>query len=127
MDSDEKVVYLANVLYIGGRERKGSRLNEKALSEVCRGIGAFYSDRSKAQALVESDGFEMQFAERLSDRIRNVEDMLFVAMADGVLQDDEQQVLADVGREAGLDMAILEKIVDETVARCAGLREGEIA
>ena len=127
MDSEEKVRYLANVLHICGRERSGRSLIEKALSEVCKGIGAFYSDRSKAQALLDSGSFEMQFTGRLSERIRNVEDMLFLAMVDGEIPADQQEVLTGVAREARLDMAILERIVDETAERCATLREGETA
>jgi len=53
--------------------------------------------------------------------------MLLVAMMDDELQEVEKQVLAQVAERAGLDMHILERIVNETVALRSHLKRDRVA
>ena len=81
--------YLANVLAVARADNVISDSELAAVEEVCTEVGGKKTDLKKAGRLVEADDFAPKPIGRFSDKVRNAEDMIYVALTDGDLRQDE--------------------------------------
>ena len=77
-------------------------LKDRLLEEIAKGIGAGYLETRNDLDLSGQKDFEVVFPVRLSDRIRNLEDMLLVAYCDKVLHDLENRIIIDFAKQIGI-------------------------
>ena len=89
MEDHEVVQYLANVLVVARADGSFGAREEAAMESIRLAIKAKKSELNKASKLAGSDDFILVPAGRYSERIRNIEDMIFVALLDGELADKE--------------------------------------
>ncbi len=93
MNDEETIKYLANIYYVVASDGEVERIEERVFEEIARDIRAGYLDRKEAMKLAESEGLQMHVAARLSDRIRNLEDMIFAAYCNGTLEPTEKKAV----------------------------------
>ena len=101
MEEYEVVQYLANVLIVARADGSFGAREDAAMESIRLAIKAKKSELNKASKLAASDDFILVPAGRYSERIRNVEDMIFVALLDGELADKETQVITKFAKKAG--------------------------
>jgi len=61
MNAEENAIYLANVLYMCEPTLDSDTAARRLFDDICTGIGARYSDRSKAKEILQADDFQMEF------------------------------------------------------------------
>jgi Zn finger protein HypA/HybF involved in hydrogenase expression len=95
MTNKEKLLYLSNVVFIAGTDHVISEAEAKAIEIVRQQIGASKSDLKKALHAVSHGSHQLTPFGRVSDKVRNLEDMIFVAISDGEISKSEKpEILA---------------------------------
>lgn len=117
MTEAEQIQYLANVFYVARSDGKVDPVEDKAVEQMAKDIGAGYFQTRKALDMAGQADFEVVFPARLSERIRNMEDMLFVAGRDLKLEEVEKEIVVDFARQIGVNQKQVDIIRRETRAR----------
>ena len=117
MTEAEQIQYLANMFYVARSDGKVDRVEDKAIEQMAKDIGAGYFQTRKALDMAGEADFEVVFPARLSERIRNMEDMLFVAGRDVKLEEVEKEIIVDFARQIGVSQKQVDIIRRETRAR----------
>jgi len=117
MKNEEAVRYLANIYHILASDSDVGRDEERLLEEVSREIGAGYPERRLAKELAKSQGIQTHVAARWSDRIGNLEDMIFAAYSNEVLEPAEKQAIVEYAKHLDIDQKQLNLIKQEAKRR----------
>jgi len=119
MNDEEKAKYLANLYHVVVADGDVDRVEERVFDEIRRDIRAGYLETQKAKEAAGNDGFEAELVGRWSERVANLEDMLFVAMCNGVVDPAEKSVIRQYARRLGIDQPQFDLIQQETKRRYA--------
>ena len=103
MKSEEAVRYLANIYLILSADGEVEREEKRLFEDIAREIRAGYSEQRKAAELAESQEVQTNVAARWSVRIGNLEDMIFAAYSNGVLEPSEKQAIVEYARHLEID------------------------
>ena len=117
MTEQEQIQYLANVFYVARADGRVDVAEDSSVEDMARGIGAGYLETRKALDLSAEKDFCVQFPPRLSDRIRNLEDMLYLAYCHQGLHDLEKGIIVDFARKIGITQEQLNLMRKEAKAR----------
>ena len=117
MDKSLIPQYLANVLAIARADNVIADSECTAVEEICAEVGGKKTDLKKAEKLAESDGFAPRPVGRFSDKVRNVEDMIYVSLTDGELGEDEIAKIIPFSKDVGLNQEIVDAMVVEGQTR----------
>jgi hypothetical protein len=118
MNDSDKVAYLANVLMVAFADNTLSPRESAALEEIRKSVDAKKSHLATAQKNVESGGYTMSRAGSFADQVRNLEDILFVALSDSELDPKESQLVSDYCQLIGVYQDQLDKIIADSSRRC---------
>ena len=91
MKKEDQVKYLANIFYLLLSDGEVETVEKRVYENIARDIGAGYLERKAAKESAESGLFNFQYVDRWSDRVRNLEDLLFAAFCNGVSNPDEKK------------------------------------
>ena len=94
--------YLANILFLFAKQEGARTHEEQVLKEVCQRLGATDVDLEEAKALCGRETFSIRPVGATMDRLRNLEDLLDVAFADGTLVHIEKQAIPQFAKDIGL-------------------------
>lgn len=119
MNKEEKVGYLANVYQLILSDGVVDRFEEKAFEEISKDIGAGYFERRSGMEAAREDGFEAKAVGRWSDRIKNLEDMLYAAICNGVVDAAEKRLIKEFGGQVGISQEQFEVVKQEARERYA--------
>ena len=117
MTQDQQIQYLANVYYIARADENFQVEEDYLLQDIAKSIGAGYLETRKALDLSIAQDFKVTFPARLSDRIRNLEDMLLVAYYDKKLQHMEKEIIVTYAKQLGINKSQFDIIREETKKR----------
>lgn len=121
MHDKEITTYLANVLYIAIQDGRLTSQELAALDEVRRLVGAERIHATEATRLVENSKFIPQGVGTFGAQVRNLEDMVFVGLADADLVAGEREAIEVFCEQIGLTQTQLDQIVREAQVRCSDL------
>ena len=117
MNGEEKAKYLANIYHLliadGGMER----VEERVFDDIRRDLRAGYTETRKAKELAQQQGYQVELVGRWSDRIANLEDMLFAAYCNGVFERTEQKAIQQYAKQLGINQTQFDVIKQETKRR----------
>lgn len=102
--------YLANLLAIAYADGALSAGEDAELNQVLTRIGASTRDLDTAFKLVAAGNYQGQLAGTYSEQVANLEDMMRVCMADGDIEDPEQQWITYFAGLIGLDQTQVDKL-----------------
>ena len=119
MNDEEKAKYLANLYHVVIADGDVDRVEERVFDEVRRDIRAGYLETQKAKEAAGKEGFQAELVGRWSERVANLEDMLFVALCNGVVDPGEKNAIRQYARRLGIDQAQFSVIQEETKRRYA--------
>lgn len=119
MNKEEKVAYLANIYYLLISDGGVDRIEETVFEGIRRDISAGYFETQEAMELARSEGYQVRLVGRWSQRISNLEDMLFAAYCNGVLERTEKKAIQQYASQLGIDQRQLDLIKEETKRRYA--------
>lgn len=117
MTREERVLYLSNVAQVAGADGKVSPREGEAIERVRKELGARKEELAEALRAVARGGHSIQAVGRFSDRVRNLEDMLLVAVCDGRFSGKEKPEVAAFAKEVGVSQAQLDRVLREAVQR----------
>ena len=117
MHPDDIAQYLANVMFVAGADGLLTPAEESALSNIAAEIGAKKRDIQNARARAIDRGFRPQPRGRYSQQIGNLEDMIFLALADGAVQDAETSAIVAFAREIGATQEEIDRVTAEAATR----------
>ena len=123
MNKEEKVQYLANVYYVLLADGQVDRIEERAFDDISRDIGAGYFERKDAMERAQQPEYQVRPMGRWSEQIRNLEDMLFAAYCNGVLDQAEKTAVKQYAARLGIDQKQLTHVVGQTKACYAEFKE----
>jgi uncharacterized tellurite resistance protein B-like protein len=119
MNKEEQVRYLANIYHLLMSDGAVDRIEEKVFEAISRDIGAGYFERKNAMELAGKEGYQPQLVGRWSQRIGNLEDMLFAAYCNGVLERTETKLITVYASQLGISQAQFDVIKDQARQRYA--------
>jgi len=117
MEADEAVIYLANILAIARANNLLSPKEESEIERIRSEIKARKKDLKDAEKLASEPDYQLTPIGRYSDRVRNIEDMLLVAMSDGELADSEKRHLTRFAKQIGITQEQIRMLLSETKGR----------
>ncbi len=120
MNSDEMGRYLANVLAVARSDGVLSPHEEEAIEDVRVEIRAKKTDLKNAQKLSQREDFRASPVGRYSDKIRNLEDMVFMSLVDGDLDSSEKEVIRTFAKQLNVSQDQINQIVSESKVRLRG-------
>jgi hypothetical protein len=126
MAKEDIVTYLANIVSASRAEGKINPLEEKALEEMCEGIGARRDDLEKALKAVGKGHYKPTPVGRFSDKVRNLEDMIYISVSDEKLPASQKKVILSFAKEIKVSQAQINEILYESKKRIK-LQRGEVS
>ena len=108
------VTYLANIIKISQMDGQLDPREQEAVGEICQRLHAKESDLAEAMKKVAEGGHALIPVGRFSDKVRNLEDMLFVAMSDGDLSKAEKEEMLTFVKTIMLNQEQVKIILNET-------------
>lgn len=117
MTDEDKIKYIANVAWISAVDGKVSPLEAKAIEDIRQEIGATESDLHKALTAVAQGSYQLSPVGRFSDNVRNLEDMIFVSLADGDFAKSEKAEVLSFAKSIKVTQDQLSEIVSASKQR----------
>lgn len=117
MEKEHQVRYLANTLKLAHADGMYADAEEQCLEKVRKSIGANKTEFKKALDIIADHEIDLLQLPKLSDRVRNLEDMIEIACIDGDLHTEEKQILGKCGKLIGLSQDQLNLLLKEAKSR----------
>ena len=114
MSNSDQITYIANVFAIAQADSKVTEKEQSAIALVCQKNGLSEGDAQAATHLVQAGDYSITPVGRFSNTIRNLEDMLLVAMIDGDLANEEKKAMLAFAKAVKLSQGQINTIVAET-------------
>ena len=117
MTQEEQIQYLANIYHVARADGRVEVIEDSVTEVMAQGIGAGYLETRNALDLSAQKDFQVTFPPRLSERIRNLEDMLLVAYSDKELHNMEKKIIIDFAKQIGITQQQVTTIQKEAKTR----------
>ena len=114
----DKIAYLANVLHIAYADKIISPRELSVLEEVRKGIDAKKSHLTSAQKTVEGGSYIFTKVGSFADQVRNLEDILFVALMDSDPDERKRKLIDEFSQIIGIYKEQLDRLMSDTARRC---------
>ncbi len=114
--ADLVVYYLANVIKLAQTDGKMNPKAQLALKEICKRLKVDKEILRKAAGAV-SGSYVLMPVGRFSDKVQNLEDMLFVALVDGEFSEAEREQIQGFVDKVHISAEQVEIILTETKIR----------
>lgn len=125
MAKEDIITYLANIVSSSRADGKINPLEEKALEEMCEGIGARRDDLEKAVKAVGQGHYKPTPVGRFSERVRNLEDMIYISVSDGQLPPIQKKIILSFAKKIKINQEQINEILSESKRRIK-LQRGEM-
>lgn len=122
MDKQQTVDYLVNIYAVLASDGEVERSEVKVYETVAKEIGAGFFERKRAMEAYEGSKTTVTLTGRWSEKVRNLEDMLFAAYCNGALAPDEKEIIVAQARVLGIEKEQLAVIKTEAKLRYDALR-----
>jgi tellurite resistance protein len=109
--------YLANVIYVAKPDGVLSSSEEQAIEKIRIALGAGSREYQRARSLLTKSDFALTPTGCFSEKVRNVEDMVYLALADGELADSETRVIIEFAKQVNINQKQIDEIVAEAKLR----------
>ena len=121
MNQQEQIQYLANIYNLAAADGNFEVEEDYLLQEIAKGIGAGYLETRKALDLSQQKDFAVKLPHRYSEKLRCLEDMLFLALSDKKLQEMEKEIIITFAKQLGVNQEQMDLIRKETKDRLKAL------
>ena len=122
MDKQQAGDYLVNIYAVLASDGDVERSESRVFEVIAKEIGAGFFERKKAIQAYEESKATATLSGRWSDKVRNLEDMLFAAYCNGELAPDEKEIVVAQARVLGIEKEQLTVIKTEAKQRFDAFR-----
>ena len=126
MKREERVLYLGNVISVSAADREITPSEGRVIEDIRLEIGAEKNELGEAIQSVSEGTHRMTPVGRLSDKIRNLEDMIHVSLSDGELSDSERSEILSFAKRIDVSQGQINQILGEAKGRMTS-DEGRMA
>lgn len=123
MNQQEQIQYLANIYYLAYADNNFEVEEDYLLQDIAKGIGAGYLETRKGLDLSQQKDFQLKMPTRFSEKIRNLEDLLFVAMHDNNLHQIEKKIIVTCAKQVGISQEQLDLVRQEAMEKLRALEK----
>ena len=123
MNSSERIAYLANIVLIARADKILGLAEEDALELMTNAIQATAEDVAAARRRVDQGDYHPTAVSRFSDNVRNLGDMLLVALVDDELADPEKIDIVQFARDIGVTQPQLDLVLSQVRRRIRQKRQ----
>ena len=113
ISDEEKIIYLANVLSMARADGSLSPVESNAIERIQKRLGAKKSDLNRATKLAEASDYKIQPVGHFADRVQNLEDLIYISIVDGKLEDQEKPIIRNFAKDIGVSQDQLSLIVGD--------------
>jgi tellurite resistance protein len=113
MAQDDQISYLANIICVATADGRLSAREQQAMEGICRRIGAEQHHMEQAIQVVTNGGYQPIPVGCFSDRVRNLEDMVYMALSDDDLPDAEKMEILSFAKKIHVTQGQINEIVSE--------------
>jgi len=117
MRSKELINYLANLITIASADGFIDKKEGAGIERVYKEINAKKTDLEEAKRTTKKRDYQLTPVGRYSERLRNLEDMIFVALSDNDLSDSERSVILSFAKAIGAKQEQINTILSESITR----------
>ena len=117
MNSEEKMAYLANVILISSADGNLSPEEAEGIEECRMQIGAEKIDLQQALESVVQGKHNITPVGRYSEKVKNLEDMVYIAILDGVLSESEKPEILSFAKAIKMTQDQVTEIFSEVKQR----------
>lgn len=117
MTNEEKVIYLANIVLISAVDGEVTPIEAKAIDSIRNEIGATEPHLHKALTAVSQGDHKITPIGRFSDKVRNLEDMIWVSLTDGQFHKSEKPAVLSFAKSVKISQDQLTEILTESKLR----------
>jgi len=114
MTPDLLVYYLANIIKVAQTDGKMNAKAQASLKEVCKKLQVDKKTLKAAAGAVAGGGYRLMPVGRFSDKVMNLEDMLFVALVDGEFSAAEREEIQGFVEKIQVTELQVQTILTET-------------
>lgn len=113
LNNDQLITYLSNIVYVARIDGKITTSETQAIEEIQKRIGAKKSELNKATQNAESPDFKIKLVGHFSDKIKNLEDIIYVALIDGDLDEKEKELFIDATSNLKISSEQIDLIIND--------------
>ena len=117
MNKEDMVPYLANVALISVADGGFNPNEAKAIDSIRKQIGAGQQELHEALNIVAQGGHKLRPVGRFSNKIRNLEDMIFVSLVDGNLDKKQKPEILSFAKAIKISQTQLTQLLSEAKLR----------
>ena len=117
MNKEDMVPYLANVALISASDGKLDPREAKAIESIRKEIGAGEQEFNEALNIVVQGDHKIRPVGRFSDKVRNLEDMIFVSLSDGNLDKKQKPETLSFAKAIKISQTQLTELLSEAKLR----------
>ena len=110
---EEKITYLANVVLVARADGKLSPKEVEAIEKIQKSIGARKTELNKAYKTAESQGYKINPVGHWVDKIKNLEDIVYVSMVDGSVDEREKPEILKLAKQINITQEQIKFILSD--------------
>ncbi len=109
---EEKITYLANVVLVARADGKLSPKETEAIEKIQK-TGARKTELNKAYKVAETQDYEINPVGHWADKIKNLEDIVYVSMVDGLMDEKEKRQILKFAKQINITQEQIKFIVGD--------------
>jgi rRNA maturation endonuclease Nob1 len=113
LTNDQLITYLSNIIYVARVDGKITASETKAIEEIQKRFGAKKNDLNKATKKAENPDFKINLVGHFSDKIKNLEDIIYVSLIDGELDEKEKSLFIEATSDLKINSEQIDIIIDD--------------
>ncbi|NOZ22002.1 MAG: hypothetical protein GXP25_13050 [Planctomycetes bacterium] len=117
MTGNDAAKYMANLLYVAQLDGALNAKEGAGLDAIRAAIGVTQKDMGDATALLAEKNYQPTPAGRFSDQVRNLEDMIQLAVADGKMVHGEKKAIVAFATRVGVTQEQIDRILRQFCPR----------
>jgi predicted RNA-binding Zn-ribbon protein involved in translation (DUF1610 family) len=126
LSNEQKILYLSNVVAMARADGQLSPDEVEAIEAVTKSIGARKTELNKAYQQAEQSEFQPAPVGFWSDKIKNLEDIIYVSMIDGEIDNREEHLLLAFAKQVKISQEQLNLIIGD-VKNAVSIASGNIS
>lgn len=110
---EELVMYLANLVSVARIDGSVSPKKSEAVARIQKRMGAKKTELNKAMKLAERDDYKIEPIGHFTDKVQNLEDLLYVSVVDGEIHAQEKTIIVNFAKDIGVTQDQLNLIMGD--------------
>lgn len=102
LSNEDQIIYLANVISVARADGVLSPRELDAIERIQKRVGARKSALNEATKLAETKDFQAQPVGHFADKVQNLEDLLYVSIVDGTVDNLEKRIILNFAKDIGV-------------------------